>query len=136
MSADDRARIEASVRELYDSFASGDPDRYQSRFAEEVVWHVPGDNPVSGPYRGRHEYFEVMPSRMGPLDEWAFQVGDVLVNERANAAVVNFTVHGARRGVTVDIQGCHMIRLDVDGRVVEGWGFTKEQAELDRFFEA
>ena len=77
MTAEDRARIEAGVCELYDAFASGDPDRYRSRFAGDLVWHVPSDNPVSGAYRGPHEYFETMTSKMAPLDEWTFQVCDV-----------------------------------------------------------
>jgi len=136
VTAEDRARIEAGVRELYDAFASGDPDRYRSRFADDFVWHVPGDNPVSGAYRGPHEYFETMTSKMAPLDEWSFQVGDVQVNERALAAVVELKVHGVRRGVTVDLDGCHLIRLDDEGRIVEGWGFLKDQTALDEFFQA
>jgi ketosteroid isomerase-like protein len=47
MSAEERARIDRGVRELYDAFASGDPDRYRSRFAADFTWHVPGENPVS-----------------------------------------------------------------------------------------
>jgi ketosteroid isomerase-like protein len=136
MSAEERARIDRGVRELYDAFASGDPDRYRSRFAEDFTWHVPGDNPVSGPYRGHHEYFEVMTSRMAPLEEWTFELGDIMVNERARAAVVELTVRGLRAGVSLEVDGCHVIRLDEQGRVIEGWGFLKDQDALDRFFLA
>ena len=38
--------------------------------APDIVWHVPGHNPVSGVYRGEHEYFELLPSRMAPLTAW------------------------------------------------------------------
>jgi hypothetical protein len=34
------------------------------------------------------------------------------------------------------MDGHHMIRLDDDGLVVEGWGFVQDQAALDEFFSA
>ncbi len=43
-------------------FHSGGPaDELLPLLAEDVVWHVPGDNAIAGRYRGRHEvlrYFE------------------------------------------------------------------------------
>jgi hypothetical protein len=86
-----------------------------------VVWHVPGDNPVSGAYRGPVEYFETMPARMGPLDRWSIAVTDVLTNQKDDAALVAFHLEGSRRERTVDMDGLHMIRLDEAGRIVEGW---------------
>jgi hypothetical protein len=131
----DRERIEAKVRDVYAALFSGDEQAYRAQFSPDVVWHVPGDNPVSGEYRGA-DYFDVMPTRMAPLDDWHMDVLDVLVNERASAAVVRFHLRGRRRGRVVDLDGCHLIRLDEAGRVLEGWGFTDDQAELDAFFSA
>src|SRR4030095_4569546 len=88
-----------------------------------VVWHVPGDNPVSGEYRGE-DYFTRMPQRMAPLDEWRFTVTDVWTNEKDLAALVAFHLTGVRRGGTIDMDGHHLIRLDAAGRIVEGWGFA------------
>jgi hypothetical protein len=96
---------------------------------------VPGDNPVSGTYRGE-EYFTTMPDRMGPLDEWTIEVTDVLTNEKDRAALVAFHLVGSRRGRSVDLNGNHVVRLDESGRIVEGWGFTGDQDALDAFFSA
>jgi uncharacterized protein len=131
-----RDEIADRVRALYAAFASGDPAAYRSAFAADVVWHVPGDNPVSGAYRGPNEYFGTMVERMAPLDEWSFAVQDVLVNEQDRAALVRLHLLGARRGARVDMGGYHLIRLDEDGKVIEGWGFTEDQASLDAFFSA
>jgi ketosteroid isomerase-like protein len=131
-----RAELEQHVRALYDAFASGDAQAYQAAFADAIVWHVPGDNPVSGAYSGRQAYFETMPGRMAPLDEWRFSVGEIQVNERDRAALVAVHVVGARRGRRVDMDGHHVVRLDEQGRIVEGWGFVADQAALDDFFSA
>ena len=130
-----RTEIEAHVRALYATFASGDADAYRRAFADDIVWHVPGDNPVSGEYRGE-AYFTTMLDRMAPLDAWGITVHDVLVNERALTAVVAFHLVGDRRGVHVELDGFHLVRLDAAGRIVEGWGFTADQDALDAFFHA
>jgi superfamily II DNA/RNA helicase len=49
---------------------------------------------------------------------------------------VRFHVVGERKGRSVDMSGCHMVRLDEAGRIVEGWGFADDQAALDDFFRA
>jgi ketosteroid isomerase-like protein len=130
------SELEQHVRTMYAAFAAGDADAYRTAFAEDIVWHVPGENPVSGAYRGSHEYLVTMPERMGPLDEWVITPGEVSVNARDRAALVAFQVTGSRRGRRVDMGGHHMIRLDESGRVVEGWGFAEDQAALDEFFSA
>jgi uncharacterized protein len=129
----DGEQLTSHVRQAYAAFASGDPQAYRAAFSDEIVWHVPGDNPVSGLYRGE-DYFTVMPARMGPLDEWTITVESVLVNERDRAALVRFHLMGKRRGRGVDMSGCHLVRLDEAGRIVEGWGFAEDQAALDEFF--
>jgi ketosteroid isomerase-like protein len=128
--------LEARVRRMYEAFARGDADAYRASFADDVVWHVPGDNPVSGAYRGHDGYFGTMPERMAPLEEWAFTVTDVAVNEKDDAALVRFHLTGRRKGATVDMDGWHMVRLAPDGRIAEGWGFTSDQDSLDQFFWA
>jgi len=115
----DRAEIEQRVRNVY----------------EAIVWHVPGDNPVSGEYVGR-DYFTTMPERMGPLDRWEITLTSVETNERSATALVTFHVVGDRRSVHVEMGGHHVVRLDDDGGIAEGWGFAEDQDALDEFFEA
>ena len=129
----DRGEIEARVRAIYEP-VDGAPDS-RTLFATDILWHVPGNNPVSGPYRGE-DYFTLMPRRMAPLEEWRFTVKDVMVNEMDRAALVRFHVVGRRRGRTIDQDGAHMVRLGPDGRVTEGWGFAENQLSLDAFLSA
>jgi ketosteroid isomerase-like protein len=132
----DRREIERRIREVYQAFAAGDRQAYRSACAEDFVWHVPGDNPVSGAYRGLDEYFGAVPALMAPLTEWRIEPRRVMVNERDRTVLVSFRVHGLRRGVGVDMNGFHVIRLDEEGLIREGWDFAEDQDALDAFFSA
>lgn len=96
-----------------------------------ILWHVPGHNPVSGDYRGR-EYFEDMTARMAPLDRWEFVVERVMVNGDYVVSQIHLT--GERKGKTIDTGGGHILRFDANDQIVEGWGFTEHQDALDDFF--
>ena len=62
------------VREFYRAGPSDD-DTARGRFAvAEVVWHVPGDNPVAGRFVGYEEVFSTIGRRMQPLDESSIEV--------------------------------------------------------------
>ena len=117
------------VRRMY----AGD-EAEQSAIAADIVWHVPGHNPVSGDYHGFHEYSEVMPSRMAPLTRWDFDLEDVMVN--GYHVVATFRMQGQRKNKQVDLRGAHIMRLNDAGQIVDGWGFASDQAALDDFFSA
>lgn len=122
-------RNTAAVRRMY----SGDDTEFAT-IADDIVWHVPGHNRVSGEYRGREAYTRDMSAGMAPLDRWEFEVLDVMPNGDLVMATVR--MRGERKGVALDVLGGHVMRLDDDGRVVEGWGFASDQDALDRFFSA
>ncbi len=104
----------------------------RAQIAPDIVWHVPGHNPVSGDYHGFDEYTRLMPSRMAPLTQWDFTLGDVMAN--GDHVVTSFTLQGERKGKRVDLRGAHIMRLNDAGQIVEGWGFSSDQDALDDFF--
>jgi uncharacterized protein len=106
----------------------------RASIAKDIVWHVPGHNPVSGDYHGWDEYTKLMPSRMAPLVRWDFVLADIMVN--SNYVMTTFRLHGERKGKTVDLRGGHLMRLSDDGKVLEGWGFADNQDALDDFFSS
>ena len=117
------------VRRMY----TGD-DTERRTIATDIIWHVPGHNPVSGEYRGFDEYTQLMPARMAPLTRWDFTLEDVMVN--GNYVMTTFRLIGERNGQMVDLRGEHLMRLTPEGKVVEGWGFAQDQDTLDTFFSA
>lgn len=123
-----------TVRRFYGAGPADDDADRVSFFADSAVWHVPGANPVSGPYVGIDAITGTMPGRMGPLDRWEIELLDVMGNE--DLVVATIRVSGLRRGVSIETPGAHVFRFDQSGRIVEAWGFTQDQARLDDFFRA
>jgi len=128
MTDDDRLNLEA-VKRMYQGETAE-----KATLASDIVWHVPGHNPVSGEYRGYKDYTELMPARMAPLTRWEFEVGDVMVN--GSYVVATIRLQGERKGKTVNLKGAHIMRLNDRHQVAEGWGFTDDQDALDDFFAA
>ena len=128
MSEQDERNL-AVVRMMY-----GGHEAERANIARDIVWHVPGHNPVSGDYHGYQEFTQLMPSRMAPLTRWDFTLEAVMVN--GNYVMTTFRLQGERKGKTIDMRGGHLMRLTPDGKVVEGWGFADNQDTLDDFFAA
>jgi hypothetical protein len=64
-----------NVRHMYTGFKVEG-----TNIAPNIVWHVPGHNPISGTYNGFKEYTKLMPSRMEPLTCWDCTLEEVMVN--------------------------------------------------------
>lgn len=128
MTEQDERNIETARR----MYSSDEAERLN--IDPDIVWHVPGHNPVSGNYHGIEEYTELMPSRMAPLTSWSFEVHEVMVNGDYVVATVH--LKGERKGKKVDMNGAHIMRMNEQGQVVEGWGFLSDQDALDEFFSA
>ncbi|MCC7450482.1 MAG: nuclear transport factor 2 family protein [Anaerolineae bacterium] len=128
MTEQDRRNMEI-VRCMY----TGDAAE-RANIAPNIVWHVPGHNPVSGDYQGFEAYTTLMPARMAPLTRWDFTLEDMMVN--GNYVMTTFRLQGERKGIAIDVRGGHLFRIDATGKVAEGWGFTNEQDQLDSFFSA
>jgi hypothetical protein len=124
----------ATVRRFYDAGPSDD-DAERHPFADPaIVWHVPGANHVSGRYEGAAAVFEEMPAKMQPLDEWSIDVVDLMANDDLVFATV--TLQGRRGDHAVACPGGHVFRLDAQARIVEAWGFVRDQGALDALLDS
>ena len=59
------------LRRGYAAYGSGDMDTINELFADDVVWHVAGRNPLSGDYNGKEQVF-------GFFEDNVHRVRDVL----------------------------------------------------------
>lgn len=117
------------IRSLYEPSET----RPNSEIAEsDVVWHIPGDNPVSGDYRGLDEVFQTMWDRMQPLDDWRVDVRHIMTN--GNMVTATFMLHARRADRVVECEGANVYRLSPGGRIAEAWDFYVTQDALDEMF--
>lgn len=123
----------ARVREAFAAFNRGDVEGMRPFLAEDIVWHVGGDHPLSGDYRGREEVLayvaRVVELTGGTL---AGEPLDILVDD-THAGVFQ-RVTATRDGRKLDVELAQALTFDDDGRWTEYWALADEQDEVDAFW--
>jgi ketosteroid isomerase-like protein len=79
---------ERAIRELYDARARRDWDAVRALFAEEIVWHEPGEEDYSGDYRGRDDVVALR-EKLVAVTEGTFQlVPEAFLNSLEHSALL------------------------------------------------
>jgi ketosteroid isomerase-like protein len=119
-------------KRAYEAFTSGDMDALANVFAEDVVWHTPGCNPISGDHRGRaaafasfEKEFELSGGTYHPV------VHDILANDEHTVALLHVTAE--REGRKLD-QNYALVFHIRNGRIKEAWEALTDEAAWDVFW--
>ena len=118
------------VHQGYSAFAAGDLDAIFVLLADDIVYRVPGRNPLSGTYRGHHgvlEFFTRIGERSGGTVR--VEVLDVAAND--TYAYVQIHESASRDGHSYDHYGVHV--LTFAGKVVEFWATPRDRYSVDEF---
>ena len=120
------------LRKGYEAFDKGDMATITELFAEDVVWHLPGSNQLSGVHRGRDAVFGIF-AKTTQLSGSTFKIDvhDVLANDEHAVALTRGT--GSRQGrqlSSLDTDVYHMS----NGKVMEFWSFAEDQRLTDEFW--
>jgi ketosteroid isomerase-like protein len=122
---------EELVRRGFDAFAKGDMDTLRGLFADDIVWHSPGRNPLAGDHRtpdGVLRFFgAIMEASEGTFTA---DLQRVMVSDDGAAAV--FQARGQRSGRILDTRNVleYAIR---DGKVTEVWAYWYDLHQGDDF---
>jgi ketosteroid isomerase-like protein len=131
------------VGKAYAALASGDMAQIEQYWAEDMIWLVPGHNPLSGLYHGRDAFLGFM-AEVGRQSASSFNMESVAVMASGEySADVTHNV-GYRAGfegkgnvpyTKLDINVVHVLRWR-DGKVIEGRGaiFGDGTTEYDLFW--
>lgn len=119
------------VHEGFQAFATGDLATLQRLFHEDVVWHSPGDSPLSGNYRGLQEIAKYL--GMFAHAGMRAELHDVTASD--DHAVALFIDHVEQDGAPVTKLGGIVFNID-GGRVREAWAFNLDQTWHDEFWRA
>ena len=122
----------ALTREGFEAMNRGDTSWFDEHIADDVVWHVGGNNKMSGTYNGKQAVMELFGPTAG-ASAISTDVHDVLGNDD------HVAVLGTAKGSTPDGQAFEYKFVNVfhitDGKVTEAWGMTENDAETDAFFD-
>ena len=100
--------------------------------ADDVVWHWPGRSAVSGDYHGRAEALELLQG-FNRLTANRLQVVplDILEGEDHLMSFTHVTAESEEG--SLDVIMADAMRFDEEGRVVEFWTLSNDQAAVDAF---
>ncbi len=125
------------VIQAYDALASGDRARIRQYWADDMIWLVPGHNPLSGLKQGLDAFLGFM-QEVGRLSGNSFHMDReaIMLSDDASADVTRN--QGNRAGDDtrrLDINVIHYLRWR-DGKVIEGRGaiFGDGTAQYDVFW--
>ena len=122
------------LRRGYAAFAGGDLDTLRNEiFAEDVVFHVTGNNPLAGDYKGIDEVFgffgRLVQETGGTLK---IELHDALANDEHAVGLVR--ISGERNGKSLAQNVVHVYHANPDGKVTEQWSFPENSAAVDEFW--
>ena len=128
MSAKEDAEL---VRRGYEAFIAGDMVWLNEHLHENIVWHVPGQNLLSGDYRGREDVLAFF-ARSVVIALPEFDIHDVVASD--DHVVVLTTVRWRRNdnGESYENRISQIFHL-TGGQVLEVWTMGDDLAGFDQF---
>jgi ketosteroid isomerase-like protein len=120
------------VRRGYAAFQSGDMATLNELFADDIVWHAPGRNQLSGDFRGSEAVLGVF-QKTFELTGGSFKldIHDVLAND--THAVVLVHAAAQRDGKTLDDNSVQVFHIS-EGKVTEEWLYPGDVYATDEFW--
>jgi len=123
---------EELVRRGYQAFDTGDMATLDELFADDIVWHVPGRNQLSGTYRGKQEVFGNF-MKLAELTGGSFKLDIHTILADDEHAVVLVTATGEHDGKTLSDNSVQIFHIK-DGKVTEQWLHPGDPYASDEFW--
>ncbi|EJL69577.1 nuclear transport factor 2 family protein [Chryseobacterium populi] len=121
------------VQSYFDAVAKGDFDTVGSLFADDVIWHQPGNGVQSGTYNGKAELF----AHLGDFMKWSngtFAIDDVeYTADNGNLVVASIHFKAEKEGKTLSMKGVDLLRIE-DDKIKEVWLFSEKIEDEDAFW--
>jgi hypothetical protein len=124
---------ERLLRDEYRARAEREDDALAAMLADDVVWHVPGNNAISGVYRGRDEVIGYTRRRRALVDgTFDITVEDVLVNDRHGFVMATGAAMRDGKRQTWRAHGLYRFK---DGQIAECWVLPEDQNVFDDIWQ-
>ncbi|MBL0923792.1 MAG: nuclear transport factor 2 family protein [Sphingomonadaceae bacterium] len=115
----------------HSAFKAGDVEALFSAMADDVVWHVPGDNALAGTYRGREEILRNFGMLQAAVDAYWAHPLDYFGSD--DHAVLIAEVRARKGDRTLETKEAMTWRVE-NGKLKECWHMCLEPEKWDAFF--
>ena len=122
------------IKQGYDAFAKLDMTTLTGLFDDNVVWHNPGANMISGDYTGRDVVFAMF-ARTLELNQGTgrFDVHDVVANDKHAVSLLQANVSRPDVGKSLNVKEIHVFHFR-EGKISDVWVFSENQRLNDEFW--
>lgn len=120
------------LRKGYQAYARGDVGEVMSVLANDLVWHLPGQGPLSGDIKGKTElaaYFDKKMELSGGT--FRHEVHDVFGNDIRAVGIVSYTAE--RNGKALRTKSFHVADVE-NGQIAEFSEYFEDQYAWDEFW--
>lgn len=119
------------VQKMYQYFAQGDMVMLRDKvLSSDIVWNLPGRNPLAGPKRGVEEVIAFLDQ----LLKSGLRVEILKMHSiEGNRVVDHHRVYGEKVGVSIDVLTATVYKIR-DGKIFEVSDYINDQHAIDRFF--
>jgi ketosteroid isomerase-like protein len=122
-----------NVRAAFAALGRGDFEVMSRRFADDIVWSVGGDNPLSGTYLGRDTVVDHLRAmRQLTRGTLRYTIEDILASDRY--AAVFLRAQGQRDEVALDVRIALAIVFDDHGRWTMRFGLADDERAVNDFW--
>lgn len=123
-----------TVQKYFDCLQKGDLETLGSLFADDIIWHQPGQGQLSKTYHGKQELFGLFGHFM-QISEGSFKIDSVqklMVNENLVSATLHFSAKKSN-GQSISMDGVDLMKVE-NGKIIEVWLFSADQEAEDAFW--
>lgn len=108
-----------------------DMDAFFGEFADDLVVHIPGANPLAGEYKGKDQFMGLFERFVGLAGDYSFEPHSYLADDQHGVTLQRaLYVKGGKRLSVDEMFVCH---FNPAGKVSELWFISYDQAGFDAF---
>jgi len=120
------------LKAAHDAFKVGDLDALFGLMTPDLVWHMPGNNALSGDFVGREAIMGSFAQLQAHVDAyWAWPL-DYFGSD--DHVVLVARVQASRGDKRLDVLECLLWRVDGEGNFAEVWHMALDEKAWDAFF--
>ncbi len=129
------ADTKAVAEQYFNHLESGNIEGLMNILDDDIIWHQPGNNILSGTYRGKEEVANLFRQFM-EQSEGSLRVNKeiIMINGDLVTTTLSFSASRCRYfNVTIDMKGSDLMRIE-NGKIKEVFLFSENQDEEDKFW--
>jgi len=123
------------VQSYFNAVAKGDFDTVGNLFADDIIWHQPGNGVQSGTCIGKIDLFV----HLGNFMKWSdgtFTIDHIeYITDNGNLVTASINFKAEKENKKLSMKGIDLLKIE-EGKIKEVWLFSEKIEEEDQFWNS